>query len=49
MDDTPVDALISELESADPVDAPDLADAVSEALAKTLEATAGEPDAAPPA
>jgi len=37
MDDTPVDALISELESADPADAPGLADAVAETLAAALE------------
>jgi len=37
MDDTPVDGLISELESVDPAAAPDLADAVAEALSTELD------------
>lgn len=46
MDDTPIDSLISELESADPSDAPDIADAIATELSQTLDAIAEE---APPA
>lgn len=49
MDDTPVDALISQLESADPADAPDLADAAAAALAGALETDGEEGDPAPSA
>ena len=49
MDDTPLDSLLSELASADPAEAPDLADKLSEALTEALESGGEEEASAPPA
>ncbi len=49
MDDTPADPMITELENADAADAPDLADAMAETLARELDADAEEAPPAPPA
>jgi hypothetical protein len=49
MDDTQLDRLISELESADPADAPEAADAAVAELAKQLDALTREADPAPEA
>ena len=46
MDDTPIDSLLSELEAADPADAPQVADSVADALSERLEADTGEDDPA---
>ena len=37
MDDTPVDDLASELEEADPAEAPEIADAIAAALGSELD------------
>ena len=50
MDHTPLDDLVSDLESADPADAPDLADAIAARLSAELEEEEeGKVDPAPPA
>lgn len=50
MDDTPLDAMLSELESSDPADAPPVADEIARRLAERLdEGDGGGEDAAPPA
>lgn len=41
MDTTPIESMISELDAADPAEAPPLADAVADALTEELE---GKPD-----
>jgi hypothetical protein len=38
MDDTPTDRMLTELEDADPADAPPLADAIADTLSDALEA-----------
>jgi hypothetical protein len=49
MDDTQLDQTVSELESADPADAPDFADAAVAELAQQLDALTREADPAPEA
>jgi hypothetical protein len=49
MDDTQLDQLVSELESADPADAPEVADTAVAELAKQLDALTREADPAPEA
>jgi hypothetical protein len=49
MDDTRIDQLLTELESADPANAPDIADEVASSLSDELEADDGEPTGSPPA
>lgn len=49
MDDTPIDTLVSELAAADPAEAADLAEAVTEALARELDEVTEEATAAPEA
>jgi hypothetical protein len=46
MDDTPIDRSLSDLESADPADAPPIADSIADSLSDALEADEG--DDAPP-
>lgn len=48
MDDTTLDQKLTDLESADPADAPDLADAIASTLSDLLEDGEGD-DTAPPA
>lgn len=48
MDDTPIDELLSELEAADPAEAPPIADRLTDALSAQLEEEDGD-DAAPQA
>jgi hypothetical protein len=50
MDHKPIDALLSELESADPADAPPLADRIAAQLSEDLESDSDDgDDPAPPA
>lgn len=49
MDDTQLDQLVSELEAADPADAPEIADAAVAGLAEQLDALTREADPAPEA
>lgn len=49
MDDTQLDQLVSELESVDPADAPEVADAAVAELAEQLDALTREADPAPEA
>jgi hypothetical protein len=49
MDDTQLDQLVSELESADPAEAPDAADAAVAELTDQLDALTREADPAPEA
>lgn len=49
MDDTPIDSLVSDLASADPADAADIADAITEQLSRALEDVPEEAPAAPEA
>ena len=46
MDDTPLDRMITELESADPAEAPDAADAGAQELARRLDSGDEEAGAA---
>lgn len=48
MDDTHVDAQLSELAATDPAEAPDLADGLADALTEVLD-SAEEAEPAPPA
>lgn len=48
MDLTPIESLLSDLESADPAEAPDIADEIAERLSTDLEADEDD-DAAPQA
>jgi hypothetical protein len=49
MDDTPIEELVSELEAADPADAPEVADAVAAELARRLDPPDAEASDAPQA
>lgn len=42
MDDTPLDDLLTELEAADPAEAPETADAIASTLSEQLEADDGD-------
>jgi hypothetical protein len=42
MDDTPLDELLTELETADPAEAPEIADAIAADLSEMLETDDGD-------